>query len=63
VRGAGIVLGVVLLVQLVLGPAMVLTRLPLALATAHNGVAALLLLATVALLRAVTPPAVRDRGR
>jgi cytochrome c oxidase assembly protein subunit 15 len=63
VRGAGIVLGVVLLVQLVLGPAMVLTRLPLALATAHNGVAALLLLATVALLRAVTPAAVRDRGR
>jgi heme a synthase len=60
VRLAGAALGVVLATQLVLGPATVLTRLPLALATAHNGVAALLLLATVALLRAVTPPAARD---
>jgi len=63
VRIAGTALGVLLATQLVLGPAMVLTRLPLVLATAHNGVAALLLLATVGLLRAVTPPAARDRGR
>ena len=63
VRIAGTALGVLLATQLVLGPAMVLTRLPLVLATAHNGVAALLLLATVGLLRALTPPAARDRGR
>ena len=63
VRIAGTALGVLLATQLVLGPAMVLTRLPLVLATAHNGVAALLLLATVGLLRAVTSPAARDRGR
>jgi cytochrome c oxidase assembly protein subunit 15 len=37
-RIAGIVLGVVLVTQLVLGPAMVLARLPLPLATAHNAV-------------------------
>jgi len=60
VRIAGTVLGVVLVTQLLLGPAMVLMRLPLALATAHNGIAALLLLATIGLLRAVTPPAARD---
>src|SRR5215510_573240 len=43
VRVAGAVLGVVLICQLVLGPLMVVRALPLALATAHNGVAALLL--------------------
>jgi cytochrome c oxidase assembly protein subunit 15 len=63
VRVAGIALGLLLTAQLVLGPGMVLARLPLSLATAHNGVAALLLLATVALLRALTPPAVPDPGR
>ncbi len=63
VRGAGIALGAVLLAQLALGPAMVLARLPLALATGHNAVAALLVLATVALLRAVTPPASRHPRR
>jgi cytochrome c oxidase assembly protein subunit 15 len=62
-RIAGAVLGAVLVTQLVLGPAMVLARLSLPLATAHNGVAALLLLATVGLLRTVTPAAVRNRGR
>jgi cytochrome c oxidase assembly protein subunit 15 len=57
------VLGAVLVIQLVLGPAMVLARLPLPMATAHNAVAALLLLATVALLRAVSPPAAQDSRR
>lgn len=51
VRIAGAVLGVVLVCQLILGPLMVMRALPLALATAHNAVAALLLLAVVALNR------------
>jgi heme a synthase len=51
VRTAGMVLAVVLVCQLILGPAMVIRALPLALATAHNAVAALLLLAVVALYR------------
>ena len=51
VRTAGIVLGVVLIAQLILGPVMVMRALPLSLATAHNGVAALLLLATVRMNR------------
>ena len=49
VRIAGAVLGAVLVCQLILGPVMVMRALPLTLATAHNGVAALLLLAVVAL--------------
>ena len=53
VRIAGAVLGVVLVCQLVLGPVMVIRALPLALATAHNAVAALLLLAVVALNRSL----------
>jgi cytochrome c oxidase assembly protein subunit 15 len=53
-RLAGGLLAVVLGVQLVLGPTMVLHALPLTLATAHNGVAALLLLGVVAVLRFVT---------
>ena len=51
VRSAGMVLAAVLVCQLILGPAMVIRALPLALATAHNAVAALLLLAVVALNR------------
>jgi cytochrome c oxidase assembly protein subunit 15 len=51
VRIAGMVLGAVLVCQLILGPMMVIRALPLALATAHNAVAALLLLAVVALNR------------
>jgi cytochrome c oxidase assembly protein subunit 15 len=51
VSRAGLTLGVLLLVQLTLGPLMVLAGLPLALATAHNGVAALLVLALVRLIR------------
>jgi cytochrome c oxidase assembly protein subunit 15 len=49
-RNAGIALACLLAVQLVLGPTMVLKALPLPLASAHNGVAALLLAATVAVL-------------
>jgi cytochrome c oxidase assembly protein subunit 15 len=51
VRMAGAILGAVLVCQLILGPVMVMRALPLTLATAHNGVAALLLLAVVALYR------------
>ena len=51
VRIAGMALGAVLVCQLILGPMMVIRALPLALATAHNAVAALLLLAVVALNR------------
>lgn len=51
VRTAGMVLGLVLIAQLILGPIMVMRALPLSLATAHNGVAALLLLATVRMNR------------
>ncbi|MGH8178059.1 MAG: COX15/CtaA family protein [Steroidobacter sp.] len=47
IRIAGAVLGLVLVTQLILGPVMVMRALPLSLATAHNAVAALLLLATV----------------
>jgi cytochrome c oxidase assembly protein subunit 15 len=51
VRIAGAVLGAVLVCQLILGPVMVMRALPLTLATAHNGLAALLLLAVVGLYR------------
>jgi heme a synthase len=51
VRAAGVMLGIVLIAQLILGPMMVMRALPLTLATAHNGVAALLLLATVRMNR------------
>jgi heme a synthase len=47
VRTAGALLGLVLVAQLILGPVMVMRALPLSLATAHNAVAALLLLATL----------------
>ena len=53
VRVAGAVVGAILVCQLILGPLMVIRALPLALATAHNAVAALLLLAVVALNREV----------
>jgi cytochrome c oxidase assembly protein subunit 15 len=55
VRTAGGLLGLVLIAQLVLGPVMVMKTLPLSLATAHNGVAALLLLATLRLNRVLRP--------
>ncbi len=55
IRVTGAVLGMILLIQLVLGPLMVVRALPLALATAHNGVAALLLLCLVRLNRLLRP--------
>jgi cytochrome c oxidase assembly protein subunit 15 len=62
-RAGGLILAVVLAAQLVLGPAMVLLALPLSLATAHNAVAALLLLAVVAVLRYSRAPAAARNGR
>ena len=56
VRMAGAALAALLVVQWTLGPVMVLKALPLELATAHNGVAALLVLAMVALLRFLWTP-------
>ena len=53
IRKAAIFVGLALLTQLILGPVMVMRALPLALATAHNGVAALLLLSVVRLNRVV----------
>ena len=55
VRAAGVTVGVLLIAQLILGPAMVLHALPLSLATAHNGIAALLLLSVVRLNRLLRP--------
>jgi heme a synthase len=54
-RVAGVVLGIVLLTQLIVGPLMVVRALPLLLATAHNGIAALLLLSVVRLNRLLRP--------
>jgi heme a synthase len=56
VRVAGGALAAALVTQLLLGPIMVLKTFPLPLATAHNAVAAVLLLAAVALLRLLFPP-------
>jgi heme a synthase len=56
VRLAGAALAALLVVQWTIGPVMVLKALPLELATAHNGVAALLVLALVALLRFLWTP-------
>jgi cytochrome c oxidase assembly protein subunit 15 len=55
VRMAGGALAAVLVLQLLVGPVMVLATFPLSLATAHNAVAALLVLAMVALLRFLYP--------
>jgi cytochrome c oxidase assembly protein subunit 15 len=54
-RMAGTAVAVLLATQLVLGPTMVLLTFPLPLATAHNAVAALLLLSVVALVRFLWP--------
>lgn len=54
-RIAGAVVGAVLVLQLIVGPLMVVKALPLWLATAHNGVAALLLLSMVRLNRMLRP--------
>ena len=57
IRAAGALVGIVLLVQLILGPLMVVRALPLSLATAHNAVAALLLFAVIRLNHEVRSPA------
>jgi len=54
-RMAGTAVAVLLATQLILGPTMVLLTFPLPLATAHNAVAALLLLSVVALVRFLWP--------
>jgi cytochrome c oxidase assembly protein subunit 15 len=59
VRAAGVVVGAAVLLQWLVGPAMVLKTFPLWLATAHNVVAALIVLAVVMLLRFVFPPSPR----
>ena len=56
VRMAGAAVAAVLVTQWIVGPVMVLETFPLPLATAHNAVAALLLLAVVTLLRFLYPP-------
>jgi cytochrome c oxidase assembly protein subunit 15 len=63
VRRAGLLLAAVLVIQLVLGPLMVVRGLPLALATAHNGVAALLVVATVRLLKLTSERRTAAGGR
>jgi len=57
----GMVILLVLITQAGLGIANVLMRLPLSLAVAHNGVAALLLLSVVALLHQSVAPGIRRR--
>ncbi|NLG76655.1 MAG: heme A synthase [Xanthomonadaceae bacterium] len=52
IRTGALAVGVLLVLQLVLGPWMVGRGLPLSLATAHNGVAALLVIATIRLTKA-----------
>ena len=61
VRVGGVVLAAVLVTQWIVGPVMVLETFPLPLATAHNAVAALLLLSVVALVRFLWPPPAPDR--
>ena len=56
-RGTGTAMLVLLLLQILLGIAAVVFGLPLALVTAHNAVAALLLLSTVNLMHLLTPRA------
>jgi len=56
VRTAGTALAAALVTQLMVGPLMVIKTFPLPLATAHNAMAALLVLAMVALLRFLFPP-------
>jgi heme a synthase len=55
VRLAGALLGAALMLQLIIGPLMVRRGLPLALATAHNGMAAVLLLCVVRVARLLHP--------
>jgi cytochrome c oxidase assembly protein subunit 15 len=59
VRVAGVAVGAAVLLQWLVGPAMVLKTFPLWLATGHNVVAALIVLSVVMLLRFVFPPPAR----
>ena len=63
-RTAGMLLAALLIAQLILGPIMVMRALPLVLATAHNAVAALLVIATVRLVKltSTSGSALRARG-
>jgi heme a synthase len=61
VRTAGAALAVLLVTQWIVGPVMVLESFPLPVATAHNAVAALLLLCVVSLVRFLWPPARNDQ--
>jgi len=54
-RLAGATVGIILVLQLIVGPVMVVKALPLWLATAHNAAAALLLLGMVRLNRMLRP--------
>jgi cytochrome c oxidase assembly protein subunit 15 len=54
-RGSAGLLALALALQLIIGPLMVRRGLPLALATAHNGMAALLLLSLVRVVRLLHP--------
>jgi len=56
VRAAGAAIAGLVVLQWTVGPLMVMKALPLGLATAHNAVAALLVLAVVALLRFLWTP-------
>lgn len=58
-RGTGITILVFLLLQIVLGLSMVAYSLPIAIVTAHNAIAALLLLSVVNLIHHMTPRAAR----
>lgn len=63
VRRSAVVLAVLLVIQLILGPAMVIHGLPLPLATAHNAMAALLLWSVLRLnrqLNTATPVLARN---
>jgi cytochrome c oxidase assembly protein subunit 15 len=54
-RSGAVLLGLTLLLQLIIGPLMVRRGLPLLLATAHNGMAAVLLLCVVRVTRLLHP--------
>ena len=56
VRHRRAALAAVLVTQWIVGPVMVIETFPLPLATAHNAMAALLVLSMVALLRFLFPP-------
>jgi cytochrome c oxidase assembly protein subunit 15 len=54
-RASAVLLAAALLLQLIVGPMMVMRGLPLVLATAHNGLAALLLLCVIRVARLLHP--------